>query len=83
MRKFLLALTLIAVASPAMADQYRYRHQPPQRHHGGGNAGAWIAGAVGLGLLGAIIANESRPRCTEELIGYDRFGNEVWKRYCR
>jgi hypothetical protein len=82
MRKFLLALALISVVSPAMADPYHHRYQPPPRHHGGGNAGAWVAGAVGLGLLGAIIANESRPRCTEELIGYDRFGNEVWKRYC-
>jgi len=80
MRKFLLALAVIAVATPAVADPYHHRQEPPRQRHG--NAGAWVAGAIGLGVLGAIIANDSRPRCTEELIGYDRFGNEVWKRYC-
>ena len=82
MNKIIIAsVLLVAMVGQASAQHYQRRYYaPPRQHHG--NAGAWVAGAIGLGVLGAIIANESRPRCSEEMIGYDRYGNEVWKRYC-
>ena len=88
MRRLLIATTLIAMATTAIAEPYNHRRAPPQQHyrgHNGGNAAPWIAGAIGLGLLGAIIANQpERPAygCWNEMVGYDRWGNEVWKRYC-
>jgi len=82
-----LALT---IATSAVADQRRYhqhqqyrQQQQYQHRHHNGNAGAWIAGAVGLGILGAIIAAESQQQCWDEMAGYDRYGREIWRTYCR
>jgi hypothetical protein len=87
MRKLVLVLSLLAMATPAMADPYDHRripqpHRRPYEHRGHG-AAPWIAGAIGLGVLGAIIANQPpRPTCWNEMVGYDRFGREVWQRVC-
>jgi len=40
-----------------------------------------VAGAIGLGVLGAGAYYYNR-RCWDEMIGYDRWGREVWQRYC-
>ena len=80
-----LALTIAtsAVADQRRYDQRRYYSQHQSRHYHNGNAGAWIAGAVGLGILGAIIASESQQQCWDEMIGYDPYGREIWRTYCR
>jgi len=88
MRRLLIATTLIVMATSAVADPYNHRHPLPQRRpyeHRQHSIMPWVAGAVGLGVLGAIIANQpERPvsGCWNEMVGYDRWGNEVWKRYC-
>src|SRR6185369_5104234 len=52
-----LGASALTVASPAMADDWRWR-----RHHGGDEAGAAVAGGI-IGLaLGAAIASGSRDR---------------------
>jgi len=52
-----LGASALTVASPAMADDWRYR-----RHGGGDEAGAAVAGGI-IGLaLGAAIASGSRDR---------------------
>lgn len=52
-----LGASFLTVASPAMADDWRYR-----RHGGGDEAGAAVAGGI-IGLaLGAAIASGSRDR---------------------
>ena len=83
MKRILIAsVLLVAMVGQASAQHYQRRHYSPHRQHHG-NAGAWVAGAIGLGVLGAIIANESRrSNCYDELAGYDRYGREVWRSYC-
>jgi len=72
-RKAVLASALgaaaLTAASPAMADDWRYR-----RHygHGGDEAGAAVAGGI-IGLaLGAAIASGSRDRYYDDDYYYDR-----------
>ena len=80
MRKLLAALCILAMSTPAFAD---YRHRPAPRQHYNHHRGVnpWVAGAVGLGVLGAGAYYYNR-RCWDEMIGYDRRGREVWQRYC-
>jgi len=78
------------VATSAMAyDRRRHRHNHgyahPQQYYGNrhdSNAGAWVAGAIGLGILGAIIASESQRQCYDDMVGYDRYGREIWRTIC-
>ena len=85
MRKLLLAsVALISMMNVATAQYYNHRRAPPPRHHH--NPAPWIAGAIGLGLLGAMTYDAwGRPvrQCWDEMIGYDRYGREVYQRYCR
>lgn len=61
-----LGASALTVASPAMADDWRYR-----RHGGGDEAGAAVAGGI-IGLaLGAAIASGSRDRYDDDYY-YDR-----------
>ena len=83
MRKLVLALAALVMATPAMADPYRYHRAPPrpQRHHG---INPWVAGAIGLGILGggAYYYNNYGRRCWNEAI-IDRFGYPVYDEYGR
>ena len=83
MRKLLITLFLLSATATAMADSRHYYRQPPHRSH---NAAPWVAGIVGLGILGAIASQQyqsPRRSCWDEVIGYDRYGREVWQRYCQ
>lgn len=91
MRKFLAALCVLAMSTPALAD---YRHhtyrQPPrvQHHHRGINP--WVAGAIGLGVLGAgSYYYYNQRRCWNEPMldyygrqVYDAYGRQLVQRYC-
>ena len=70
--------------------QQRNHYRPPQGHHRshnrGHNAAPWIAGAIGLGLLGALTYDQwgrpVQPRCWNEYIGVDRYGRQVHQQVC-
>jgi len=94
MRKVVLALAALVMATPAMAD-YRHRphYTPPrhhqyQHHHRGINP--WVAGAIGLGVLGAgSYYYYNQRRCWDEPVVdyygrqvYDAYGRPLAQRYC-
>ena len=87
MRKLLIVAALLAT-TPALADDHRYRHPQPQRQH---NTAPWVAGAIGLGILGAgaYLYNQNQQRCWNEpvLDSYgrrmtDRYGNLLFETVC-
>ena len=86
MKKYLIAATLlVAFVGQANAwDNRRHNPHPQQyqhRHHHH-NVAPWVAGGLALGVLGAMIYSQ-QPACWDELVGYDRYGREVWQRICR
>mgnify|MGYP006272476941 CR=1 FL=1 len=87
MKKIAITLAAIATltATAAQAD-YRYRgHAPAPRyeHHRGPN---WVAPVIGGLLLGGAIYGAHRyyqPTCWTEMVGYDYYGREVYRRICQ
>lgn len=77
MRKLLIVALLLAV-TPALANDHRYRRPEPQHHH---NTAPWVAGAIGLGILGAgaYYYNQNR-RCWNEPV-VDMYGRQLVDRY--
>lgn len=52
-------------------------------HHHGRNYAPWVAGAIGLGIVGAIAgAHYYNRECTRVVVGYDNFGRPVTRLYC-
>ena len=87
MRKLLIIASLLAMTVPAVAQEHRHHPEPQRRPYGhdGRNILPWVAGATALGALGlgsTYWYNTQHRKCWDEMVGYDRWGNEVWKRYC-
>jgi len=51
------------------------------QRYGHNSAAPWVAGAIGLGILGIIIASQPKD-CWQEFIGYDRYGRRVYQEIC-
>ena len=64
MKKILVGLALLTLASTAMAQHWQHHwHHHHYRHHGyihGGGNGNWVAPLVIGGVVGAAIANNRR-----------------------
>lgn len=67
-----------------------YNHRPPVRQYYQPpryNAAPWIAGAIGLGILGAMTydawGRPYRPVCYNEYVGLDVYGNPVYQQKCQ
>ena len=84
MRKLLLIAATVLMVTPAMADQYHRRYTPPPQHHHHHNVAPWVAGAIGLGILGggAYYYNNYGRQCWDEPV-IDRFGYQVYDQYGR
>lgn len=93
-RMFVASIALLGMMTVAEAQNYhRHRYNPPPRYHQHNhrpkqhNVMPWVAGGLALGLLGAMTydawGRPVQPRCWDEMLGYDRYGREVWERYCR
>ena len=81
MKKYLVAATmLVALAGQANAWDHR-RHNPPPRHHHYG-INPWVAGALGLGILGAGTYLYNNRQCWDEPV-VDRFGYQVFDQFGR
>jgi hypothetical protein len=91
-RIFVASVALLGMMTVAEAQNYHHRHNPPHRHHYNHrpkqhNVMPWVAGGLALGLLGVMTydawGRPVRPHCWDEMIGYDRYGRQVWQRYCQ
>ena len=89
MRKLLIVASLLAMSPAAIAADGRHMYGGPNRPaRGGANVLPWIAGGLALGAIagGAYYYDQSPPRyrreCWENLVGYDRYGREIWRKYC-
>ena len=85
MRKLLLITAAIAMATPAFADYHHRRYPPPwqhQHHHQHRGINPWVAGAIGLGVLGAGAYYYNQNTCWNEPVT-DRFGYQVYDQYGR
>ena len=97
MRKLAIGLSVVALLAstlPVFAQQHHRHGYRPQQHryvaprpaprhyHNHRNYAPWVAGAIGLGVLGSMYYYNNR-QCWDEMIGYDRYGREVFERYCR
>jgi multisubunit Na+/H+ antiporter MnhB subunit len=85
MRKLLLIAATILMVTPALADYRHRRYIPPapQHHHHRG-INPWVAGAIGLGVLGAgtYYYNNYGRQCWDEPV-MDRFGYQLYDQYGR
>lgn len=85
MKKLVIAATmLVMMVGQANAWDNR-RHNPPPRqyHHQHRGINPWVAGALGLGILGAgSYYYYNNRQCWDEMVGYDVYGREVWQRRC-
>jgi hypothetical protein len=71
-------------------QQHRHYHAPrhvPRHHyhaprHRNNNWVPYALGGLALGALGGAYYYNNR-QCWDEMIGYDRYGREVFERYCR
>jgi multisubunit Na+/H+ antiporter MnhB subunit len=88
MRKVIITLCALMVATPALADWRRNQHYQPQRqqhhyeHRHRGGINPWIAGAIGLGVLGAGAYYYNQRQCWNEYV-VDMYGRQVYDRYGR
>jgi len=88
MRKILVALSLIAMTTTAMAQPRHERHReaPRQQHryqeHHRGGFNPWVAGALGLGVLGAGAYYYNQRQCWNEAV-VDMYGRQIYDRYGR
>lgn len=80
MRKLLIAAMAVLIATPALADWRRERHAPPRYQHHRGNTGAWIAGGLALGALGAYALTRPTTSCWNESL-VDEYGQQLYNRY--
>ena len=86
MKKILIAAVVIALTSTSVLA-HGSRHYRPYAYHSYGyghrhNYGAWVAGAIGLGVLGAVIYDQYGRRCVNQIVGYDQLGNPITRQVC-
>jgi len=80
--------TLVLTTTVASAGQ-RHEHGHWRGHHHGHHHGhrrpnyaPYIAGAIALGVLGAITYDQYGRRCHREIVGYDMYGEPITRRIC-
>jgi hypothetical protein len=94
MRKALIAgIALLSMVTVVEAQQRHQHHH----HHRGGGGGGWVAPLVGGMVLGGVLYGLSQTpsyatphpyyqqpvSCWEEFVGYNRWGNPVYRRVCQ
>ena len=89
MKKIIIStIALMTVITPVLAHGRSFGHRPYYGYsyghygHRHNNYGAWVAGAIGLGVLGAIIYDQYGRRCVNRVVGYDQLGNPIIQPIC-
>ena len=95
MRKALIAgIALLSMVTVVEAQQHRHHQHQRHHHHRGGG---WMAPLVGGMVLGGVLYGLSQTpsyaapqpyyqqpvSCWEEFVGYNRWGNPVYRRVCQ
>ena len=77
---------ILASSATALAGQRHHQHHGHHHHqqHQHRNYAPYIAGAIGLGILGAIATQQyySNRECYRRVVGYDYYGNPVVRTFC-
>jgi len=83
-KRIVLSIILfLAFLGPVIA-QHHHRHAPQQHRNSGGFGTALGLSLLGLGVAGAYYYNHQLPpTCWKEIVGYDRYGREMWEVTCR
>lgn len=80
------AATLVLGVSASAFAQGRYSHRSHGRHHHHygfrHNPAPYIAGALGLAIVGGILYDQYGRRCWTQQIGYDVNGQPLYSRVC-
>ena len=81
----LLMTSTVALANPRHGHHGGHYHG----HHGGHyhghhrpNYGAYVAGAVALGILGAVTYDYYGRKCYTKIVGYDVDGDPIVRKIC-
>jgi hypothetical protein len=83
-----LTATLVLGSASAAFAQGRYSHRSHghhHHHHGHGfrhNPAPYIAGALGLAIVGSILYDQYGRRCWTQQIDVDPYGRPVYGRVC-
>lgn len=80
-----LAAALVFGVSASAFAQGRYSHRSHGHYHHHGfrhNPAPYIAGALGLVIIGSIIYDQYGRRCYKQVIGHDSWGDPVTRRIC-
>lgn len=59
-----------------------HNHNHHHRHHRKNNLVPYIAGGIGLAILGGIVYDQYGRKCYKQIIGYDSWGEPVTRRVC-
>jgi len=70
------------VAASAHGVRNRGYHVYGQGHHHRFNPAPFIAGAIGMAIIGGILYDQYGRRCYNQIVYYDVYGNPVVQRVC-
>ena len=59
-----------------------YHNGHHHHHHRRNNVVPYIAGGLGLAILGGIIYDQYGRKCYKQIIGYDSWGDPVTRKVC-
>jgi hypothetical protein len=61
---------------------YYHNGHHHHHHHRRNNVVPYIAGGLGLAILGGIIYDQYGRKCYKQIIGYDSWGDPVTRKVC-
>ena len=91
MKKFITAVittaVLLGTTVTASAHGPRHRdgfhaHRGHGHHHRNFNPAPFIAGAIGMAIIGGILYDQYGRRCQRQVVYYDVYGNPVVQTVC-
>ena len=78
----LMLTTVAASADHRHHRHHRHHHFHGHHHHHKPNYGAYVAGALALGIAGAVIYDRYGRYCRDRIVGYDMYDRPVVRRIC-
>ena len=86
MKKLLISslavVSLLMTSTVALANPRHGHHGGHYHGHHRPNYGAYVAGAVALGILGAVTYDYYGRKCYTKIVGYDVDGDPIVRKIC-